>query len=543
MTKIAPIDRDKAAEVQAACEEALAINPHNADAMHLLGVLKFDAGLRKEGIALVEAAIRLSANSNAYNDLGQMWAALGEDDLAERCFMRSIELDDRNSDAIHNLGLMARKRGELGIALDCFVKACEIDSTKPLYLQSLIDALVADNLHARALPFIEKLQQLYPKDVALLAKKALAQEQLGQFDGARSTYHQILELEPSHARAISGLLILPGIAADHLLDTGEQVMSKLAVGDDGVIALGHALGKAYERKRDYKRAFSCHAEANAAQLIRKGPLDRSEVAKAFAAIQSACSADTLARWAEFGSDDTRPIFVVGLPRTGTSLVEQIVASHPDCFGAGELTTFSLGVDRALGGINTAAKWPVLLDGQDARDRMVHIAESYAANLSRITPPEALHTVDKFPPNFLYIGLISSIFPHARIIHCHRDPRDVALSCFFNAFGMDYDYTLKLNDFAFYHSHYRQLMDHWHRILPGRIIDVDYAALVSDPDSQIPRLVESLGLPWADSCLNYENTQRAVSTPSFWQVRQRPYKSSIGIWENYRDQIDPVRFTL
>jgi hypothetical protein len=222
-----------------------------------------------------------------------------------------------------------------------------------------------------------------------------------------------------------------------------------------------------------------------------------------------------------GHPSERPIFIVGMPRSGTTLVEQILASHSMVFGAGELGE----IPRIAADLSSFEAGGILA-----------AAQRYLDSLGRIAPTEAQRVTDKLPVNYRHLGVIATLFPNARIVHCRRDPRDIALSCFIEMFNIrDLDFT-DLEGIAHAIVEEARLMQHWRTVLPVSIFELDYAQLVMHLEIESRRLVEYCGLPWEDHCLSFHRTERNIDTPSRWQVRQPIYSSSAGRWRNYAHQL-------
>ena len=234
---------------------------------------------------------------------------------------------------------------------------------------------------------------------------------------------------------------------------------------------------------------------------------------------------------QFGVSSSLPVFVVGMPRSGTSLAEQILASHPAVFGAGELTFWnSVGASGAA----------VPRRGRGRRGGAHAAAEEYL-RLLRTRSAQAHRIIDKMPANFLQLGLIHAALPGARIIHLQRDPIDTCLSIYFQDFSATLSYANDLGDLAHYYAEYLRLMQHWRSVLPGAaMLDVPYESLVEDPEAWSRKMLAFIGLPWDPRCLEFYRTERSVLTASKWQVRQRISTSSIGRWRHYQEHLGELR---
>jgi hypothetical protein len=226
-----------------------------------------------------------------------------------------------------------------------------------------------------------------------------------------------------------------------------------------------------------------------------------------------------------------PVFIVGMPRSGTSLLEQILASHPAVHGAGELYALA-DLIKGLMRKSRGGLFPECVRDMDAAV-LSGVGRDYLAAVRRMGGEGILRVTDKMPLNFYYLGLIALVLPEARIIHCRRHPYDTCLSNYFQLYDTVIPFTYDLDDLGFYYSRYLRLMQHWRAVLPaGRMFEIDYEELVRDREGKAPQLIEFLGLPWDDRCLSSDKEVRAVKTASAWQVRQPVYAKSVARWQNY-----------
>lgn len=240
---------------------------------------------------------------------------------------------------------------------------------------------------------------------------------------------------------------------------------------------------------------------------------------------------------DFGDPSQRPVFIVGMPRSGTTLTEQIISSHPKVAGAGELGEMN-SIARSIGG-NTRlmSRYGASLASMSRQDS-VKFAQRYLKFIDR-TSREAARVTDKMPHNYEQVGLIALLFPNATIIHCRRDAIDVCLSCYMNALSEAHAYATDLGKLGRYYRAYDRLMKHWHKVLPGRIFDNQYETLVADQEGQSRKLIAHCKLDWDDACLNYTENERSVNTISRWQVRQPIYKTSMKRWKPYEKHLGPL----
>ena len=244
---------------------------------------------------------------------------------------------------------------------------------------------------------------------------------------------------------------------------------------------------------------------------------------------------------EYGNSSERPVFIVGMPRSGTTLTEQILASHSKVKGAGELVDMQR-IERRITetGRETDAYFNTLagLSAEQSRG----YADAYMDTLKRHSRA-ALRVVDKMPHNFELLGLIALLFPNARIVHCRRNPIDTCISCFTQNFTEAHGYNSSFSNLRLYYREYTKLMAHWAKVLPLQMFDLQYEQMVADQEATTRRLIEFLGLDWEDACINFHLTERAVSTPSRWQVRQPIYKSSVQRWRRFEPHLGPLKRSL
>jgi hypothetical protein len=301
--------------------------------------------------------------------------------------------------------------------------------------------------------------------------------------------------------------------------------------------LEFALGKAWMDAREPDRAFA-HLETG--NRLKRASLtyDVEADAERLAAIARSFTPEVMARLAGSGDPSGLPVFIVGMPRSGTSLIEQILASHPQVHGAGELPVLETILGRVRGPDRQPLGYPQLMSMLGPRD-MAMLGRAYVEQVAALAPDKP-RLVDKMPANFCFAGLIHLILPNARIIHCRRDPIDICLSCYSKKFVQGNNFTYDLTELGLYHRAYEALMAHWRGLLPPeRFIEVDYEAVVEDLESQARRLIAFCGLDWDPACLSFHQTQRPVRTASANQVRQPLYRTSLARWKPYQVHLAPL----
>jgi tetratricopeptide (TPR) repeat protein len=300
-------------------------------------------------------------------------------------------------------------------------------------------------------------------------------------------------------------------------------------------SLMYAAGDLLDKLKRYDEAMEYYVKANSLLGIK---CDRESYIKEVDEIIQCFNKDATLSFPRATTNSTRPVFVLGMPRSGTTLVEQILASHPDVYGAGELPYMKQAAISITG--NTLVR-----DGDYARfmtnvdqDTMTRVADKYLQSLTNLNR-DAKYVVDKMPHNFFNVGLIATLFPDARIIHCRRNPLDNALSIYFQSFLWAHDYAFDLSDIGFFYNQYDRLMQHWEDVLEIPIITVQYENLVNDQEKTSRMLLDFCGLEWDDAVLNFHNVSRDIATASYDQVRQPIYHSSKERWKNYKVHLEPL----
>ena len=364
----------------------------------------------------------------------------------------------------------------------------------------------------------------------------------GKFAQAAARFDQALALRPDQTEALYDrsdlktfgrhdldLVRLESLAAD----TGRLPAGKM-------LYVHFALGKALEDTGDYRRAFEHFLRANA---LKRREVEYHEAAfqQTFRLVAELFDARLLDRFDRVGDPSPTPIFIVGMPRSGTTLVEQILASHPLVHAGGELTNLANVVEAVSDSAGRPISFPQCVRMLDA-DRLRQMGRDYLASLP--APPDGKSRMtDKAPIHFFYVGLIHLILPGARIIHITRDPIDTCVSCFTRLFT-DLPFSYDLAELGRYYRAYHELMGHWRSVLPARtMLDVKYEDVVEKLEEQARRLIDYCGLPWDDRCLNFHQTERPIATASNVQVRRPLYRSSIARWRRYEAFLQPLLVEL
>jgi hypothetical protein len=316
-------------------------------------------------------------------------------------------------------------------------------------------------------------------------------------------------------------------------------MTSLSIGDQ--MELHFALAKAYGDISEHDRSFRHLVEGN---TLRRQQLtyDEAPTLNAFRRGQETFTLDLIRNMAGLGNASDIPIFIVGMPRSGTTLIEQIIASHPKVFGAGELG-YVLKAVAELSGQDLQSIFIPYLASPPSPEQLHQFGVRYVSAITALAP-KAERVTDKMPLNFLYIGLLHLALPNARIVHVRRSALDTCLSCYSKLFDGDQRYSYDLAELGRFYRAYEALMEHWREVLPPDImLDVQYENLILNFEDEARRMVEHCRLEWDDACLAFHNTERPVRTASAHQVRRRIYTSSIGRWHPYAQQLEPLMQVL
>lgn len=553
----------------------LARTPGHARTTHFLGVLKHEGGEGKEAVALLRRAARLDPENAMYHsNLGVALDRIGMRDEAINAYRRALKIQPNFPDAHLNLGVSLLSRRRPREALACFRKAIEL---KPDYTDAYYNL---GNL-LKDLSRLEEAAGCYRKALSIDPNHGEARynlgislKTLGRLDAAQECFQEVLRKRPGYGKAIAAQtdalmrmgrfdeayrmiqpLVARGARDPETLVAYAQMAGRFDYRTEAIGLLQTALGRGiqdpHQRRQilfllgrlhddmgDVDRAFDNYRRGNA--MVRgafnprayKNHIDRLMTVYRELRSQPPPVA---------GNRSTLPVFVVGMPRSGTTLVEQILSSHPEVHGAGELQDLGLMIQKMPAILGTNLAYPDCLDRltQTVVDRL---AGDYLKRL-RTFSADASRVTDKMPQNFLHLGLIRQLFPAGRIIHCTRDPRDTGLSIYFQNFSDGLGYAFDLRTIGVFYRQYRRMMHFWKSVMAVPTLDVRYEELVSDPEAVSRRMIDFVGLDWDDRCLRFHETERSVVTSSFQQVREPIYKGSVGRWKRYKTYIRPLIETI
>lgn len=510
--------------------EVLETVPNHLATLNDLGVSLLNLGRSAEAAKRFEQVIRLSPSEiPARLNLSaiQMEGARYEEAVPNLLAVRDLmpEAPSVRARLAHALTLGGRHEealaeAEAGLRLD--PNSSELHHYLGLALRGL-------SRHAEALEHFRLALARQPENVPLLLSAGNTELELGEIEPAARTFAKLMQLAPlhgSHHRSYSQAhRYLPD---DPHIQVMEDILAERQIRVKDTIEFRFALGKAYDDAGSYAEAYRNYAVGNLIKRMTtefdEGPFER------LAAAMLGFRADKVS--AASRADSDRPVFIVGMPRSGTTLVEQILSAHPLVAGLGERNDWQLLLDAAKPSMSEML-------GSLTSDWLTELGTGYLES-TRGDAGGALRSVDKMPSNFFYAGLIHLALPNAKIIHMRRDPLDTCLSCFFQLFTESLTFSYDLGELGRFYRRYRTVMEHWRSVLPMHaMLDVDYEAVVGDPEGQTRRILDFVGLAWDDACLQFHSRKSTVLTASVAQVRRPIYRSSIGRREGYEAYLGPL----
>ncbi len=559
---------------------ALTLNPEDVDAHNSLGVALKQSGQLDLAAEHLREALRLRPDiPTLYQNLAEILRLQGTLDEATKLYEQAVQIAPNNAAFKNGLGILLQLDGKLKQAIARFQEALVLEPDHPLYAHNLAEAQKAFRTDEAAIVHCRDILRSMPdsveahlnmgdvylaqndvqqaathfgRAVALQPGNALAHNKLastlidlGDFDAAKTHLEEAVRLHPEFAEAYFNLsdLVIQGkyCFSAQMLAKIESLLSGGRVPLKAASIMHFALGNNLDKQGKYDEAFCAFHTGNQIQqklgeefgILFDLELHRRNTDECIAFFD----ASYFDKPPPGGVDSELPIFVIGMPRCGSTLVEQIIASHPNAATAGELPEIGRLVQELSKTHHHDDAFPHCLSNVDAQT--IHdLASQYLSNLSK-HGKDSTRIVDKALSNFFYLGFLFTLLPKSRIIHCRRDPMDIGLSCYFRRFG-SVNWSWSLESIGAYYREYNRLMEHWSKVFPSQIYDLHYEKLIADPETMSRELIHFCGLSWSDRCLEFYKNRDAVKTSSRIQVREPIYKTSSGRWKNYAAHLEPYK---
>jgi tetratricopeptide (TPR) repeat protein len=512
----------------------------------------------------------------AHYNKGVALGTLGRHAEALASYDNVLELDPKHVLALNNRGVALQSLGRLLDAIRSFAHAAVLDANCLPAHCNLANALRQLGRFEEALACCERALAIDPDNVVALNERGVARGKLGPLELAVEDFRRAIALDPNYVEAHENLFVVltelgrndealgsieaairlaPGrvrpyynLTETRTMQPGDPRIAAMELiagrmdelGQIPQIELCFSLGKTYADIQDYDRSFPWLARGC---KLKRAAIDYNEAVTLdmMGRAAAAFDAETLNRRSGAGAPSRSPVFILGMPRSGTTLVEQILASHPQVFAAGEIEAFLMAMVDCAARLKSPDIPEAFADLSD--EALKALGEDYLAR-TRPRAPEAARIVDKSLQSFRFAGLIHLALPGARFIHVVRDPLDTCLSCFTKLFVSELPYSYDLGELGRYYRGYARLMKHWAEALPaGVMIEVRYEDVVADLETQAKRIVAHAGLDWDPACLDFHTTQRPVRTASLMQVRQPIYSSAVGRWQAYEKHLGPLQESL
>jgi tetratricopeptide (TPR) repeat protein len=513
---------------------AIQLDPKHFEAHHALASALMRNGRFGDAIAFLLLAVQLRPDSAAvWQDLGTSYDRQGQPEQALEAYKRAVELSPKLENVLTRMAELYTMYSRLDEASDCLERAANVKPNTTSARLYRSDALLLKGDVAGAEQMARKAVALEPTSNPAHGTLAGLLYAQGRFEEAEKSYEAALRINPKAARCWYGLADCRKYseADSAILERMQTVLQRTDLADPDRMTIHFAMGKVYDDCGDYAHAME---QFDAANILRAKDLkfDRANFKAMVDRTIQRFTKDFIASHAATGTRDAKPLFIVGMYRSGTTLVEQIVSSHPEIAAGGELTVWTptdIEIDPATGDFHP--------------ERLRAAIAKYLSVLQKIEP-SAARVTDKLPFNFFRLGAIHSLLPNARIIHCRRDAIDTCLSIYSNLFKSRVSFAARKEDLAFVYQQYLRLMDHWRHVLPPEILlDVQYEQLIADREAETRRLIAFTGLDWNDTCLRPEQNTRSIGTASAWQARQPVYATSLQRWRHYEPWIGELRQLL
>jgi len=534
-------------------QQAIDINPKSSHAYFNLSVIRRGQGDEEASLELLRKALELDPkNVQAVNNLAGALLDSGQFVEALRHLQRFLEIQPNSAQAYYNLSVALSAAGDSEQAIVALRNALKLDPKLKRGRFKLVNHLIASGAFADAAEVLDAWQESEPDEPRLLAVRARFLERQGKLDEATAVFNRI-KMEDREIPAVKmceATLLEVEKEYSKASELFEEVLEEQSADASESLGIRFSLGTLYDKQKQYDKAFENYRIGN--ELRHNGlaiPYDGERNAANFQKIANAYI-DAMSNWSPSdGCQSNVPIFVIGMPRSGTSLTEQILGCHSKIHPAGELRAFSEAVQKTHGSGPRSTSGFTIVENEMAghqspvipedfsSETLKQIGQDYVATVTALANGEP-HVSDKMPYNFLFLPMIKMALPNARIIHTRRNPADTCLSCFFQNFAGGSEFSFDLHDAGTYYRNYAAIMDRW-RDAGIEMLEVDYEETVSDTETVVRRMLEFCGLDFEEQCLQAHKSKRPVVTASYQQVREPVYTKSVARWRNYQQHLGPL----
>ena len=540
-------------EAEGAFRRAMAIDPDYFEALANCGAMLRDAGradtaepILRKALSLrpgsVDAYVQLAINCQMQSEPRGGTADIKASDEALNLLTRAVALDPTRGEAFLLIARILAGRGKTQGAITACRRALKARPDQPSVLNLLGRLLRETEDITAAIDYCRQALVQSPDAPDILNNLGIALLESGDLDGAAQALRQAIAAAPQTITTYINLASARKFkAGDPEIAVMEKALADLPLDDRNAIGLRYALGKVCDDIGEHERAFALFSEGSAMKRKRVN-YNEAGILRLFDRIRHVFSPEFVAEKSGLGDAEARPVFIVGMPRSGSTLIEQILASHPAVQGLGEVKHLHNAILSLDEGFSPSMRYPELAHMMDA-SQLQAIASHYRRAIPVAGDGKTM-TTDKMLTNYYYVGLIYLLFPNARVIYSRRNAIDTCLSCYSKLFREEMAYTYELGELTRYHKKCTQLMEHWKKVLPdGFILDVDYENVVGDIETEAKRIVAHCGLDWDAACLDFHKNERSIKTASAAQVRRPLYASSVERWRKYGAAIEPLAAML
>ena len=522
--------------------------------------------------SLKKLTIKNPTDIAALGMLAEAYRQKGSISYAIKTYNQILNLSPNNYQVLNNFGTLLRNTGDTDSSIKYLLQANSIFPNSPIILNNISDTYINMGRYDLALKTCQQASILDPNFFDSKNTMGSILKGLGQYNEAKNTYLSALKIQPNNLEIITSLAKIHYLLGEHkeaykliepYLESGNlscsaiyfNISEKINMRDDAVkrihsilkenskkstsiecVQLYFCLGKHYDEISSHDEAIKHYHIGN--KLINRS-FNINETQHHFKALTSTYRKEPKNQTHVASNNSTQPIFIIGMPRSGTTLVEQILSSHPDVYGAGELINIDVAINQLKQNNNA---FPQSLNALTSNE-LNSIADKYLNHISSISS-NSKHVTDKMPHNFMHIGMIRRLFPSAHIIHCNRHPLDTCLSIYFSNFGSaGHNYAYNLRDLGKYYAEYMKLMTHWNECHGDNIHQIKYEDLINNQQVTSKKLFEYCNLEWNDNYLDFHNNKRTVLTFSHDQVNKPLYSTSVQRWENYENHLEVLQTIL